>query len=119
MGRLLLDNGVRLDTDDRTLAHLHRAMLQKLRRGESFHLTWRDDDAIGDGRTTVWITPHTSIVCKLSGPVGALDPAWVEELVVAANSVGGLTPAPATVRGADAAADPVAEHAPLPSAGRQ
>lgn len=94
MGRLILGHDLRLDLDDRTLAHLHLAMKAKLRRGESFHLSWRDDPSIGDGRTTVWVHPEMSMVCKLSGPVEDIDRVWLDQFINAANSVAGLSPLP-------------------------
>lgn len=94
MGRVLFAGGVRLDLEDRALAHLHRVMLMKLHKGESFHLSWRDDVSIGDGRTTIWVTPETPFVCRLGAPIDDFDPHWLERLAVAANSVQGLSPLP-------------------------
>jgi hypothetical protein len=90
MGRLKFANGVRLDLDDRSLAHVNAVMQIKLRRGESFHLSWKDDPTIGDGRTTVWVHPETSSACTLGSRVAKLDPRWIEALMVTANSVGGM-----------------------------
>lgn len=92
MGRLTFLNGERVTLDDRTLSHVYRVMLTKMRNGEGFHLTWRDDPSIVHGRTTIWIHPETSFVCKIYTPVTRNDPAWIEELTVAANSVMGLIP---------------------------
>ena len=39
----------------------------KLRRGEQFQFTWKDDSSIGDGRTTIWVHPHCSIAYKFYG----------------------------------------------------
>jgi len=104
VGRLTFGEGIRVDFDDRALAHLYRAMLGKLHKGEGFHLSWKDDISIGDGRMTVWVHPDTSMVCKLGRPVGDVNPAWLSALSVAANSVEGLhlvpeplVPAPARV----------------------
>jgi len=92
MGRLTFLNGERVTLDDRTLSHLYRVMLTKMRNKEGFHLTWLDDPSVGGGRTTMWIHPETSFVCTISTPIDRYDPAWIEELTVAANSVVGLTP---------------------------
>lgn len=98
MGRLTFGVGLRVDAADRDLAHVHRVMLSKLRRGEGFHFSWKDDMSLGDGRTTVWVHPDTPLVCRLGRPVGDLNPRWLDELSVAANSIDGLTflPEPGT-----------------------
>jgi len=94
MGRLTFLNGERVNLDDRTLSHVYRVMLTKMRNGEGFHLTWVDDPSLGHGRTTMWIHSETSFVCKIGTPVDHYDPAWIEALTVAANSIAGLTPLP-------------------------
>lgn len=94
MGRLTFIHGERMTLEDRTLSHVYRVMLTKMRNGEGFHLTWVDDPSLGSGRTTMWIHPETSFVCKIAAPVDHYNPVWIEQLTVAANSVSGLTPAP-------------------------
>lgn len=61
MGRLIYGDSVRVHFDDHTLAHLEAVIGTKLRRGEPFMLMWRDDTAVGDGRSTVWINPGNKI----------------------------------------------------------
>lgn len=91
MGRLIFGEGLRVDAADRDMAHVHRVMLAKLRRGEGFHFSWKDDMSLGDGRTTVWVHPDAPLVCKLTHPVGSFNPQWLDRLTVAANSTEGLT----------------------------
>lgn len=67
-------------------------MQTKMRRGESFHLSWHDDPSIGNGRTILWVHPEMSVVCKLTQAVESIDREWLELLIVAANSVAGLSP---------------------------
>ena len=56
MGQLFYDDmGPAVDIDDRTLAHLKAVVTTKLRRSESFPLSWKSPDRLG--RTTVWIHP--------------------------------------------------------------
>jgi len=91
MGKFTYDSTVVVDFEDRLLAHLQIAMTTKLRRGESFAFTWKDDVALGDGRTTIWVHPAHQLVFKFYGsrpPV--LNRAWVEALLQAANSGAGL-----------------------------
>ena len=91
MGKLYYDSTLNTDIDDRTLAHLQVVIGAKLRRGESFYFSWRDDAAIGDGRTTIWLNPTIPLVFKFfGGKAPALNRAWVEELADSANSGPGL-----------------------------
>lgn len=90
MGRLRFPHEVRLDLDDWAMAHLYAAMQVKLRRGESFHLSWPHDISIGPGRTTTWVHAETSWVCTIGSRTRELDRRWVEAFVATANSVGGM-----------------------------
>lgn len=91
MGKFLYENVVKADFDDRVLAHLQMVIGMKQRRGEAFHFTWRDDASIGDGATIVWITARTTIAYKFyGGRKASLNRAWIEQMMLAANSGGGL-----------------------------
>lgn len=91
MGRFIYEGSAKVEFDDRTLAHLMLVIGTKLRRGEPFHFSWRDDTSIGDGRTTVWVHPRSSIVYKFYGSrLPKLNTAWVEALAFTANSIAGL-----------------------------
>lgn len=91
MGRLVYENSVKTTYDDRALAHLQLAILAKLRFGEPFALTWKDDASIGGGRTTVWLHTQTNLVFKYETPQRPLiNRARVHALTVTANSPTGL-----------------------------
>jgi hypothetical protein len=91
VGTLTYDSAITADFDDRTLAHLQVVIGAKLRRGESFYLSWKDDPAIGDGRSVIWINPTISIAYKYFGSrAPAINRAWVDEMMLAANSPAGL-----------------------------
>lgn len=91
MGRFAYDGTVTVDFDDRLLMHLQTVIAAKLRRGESFLFTWVDDDSAGDGRTTIWLHPHTLLTFKYFGKrPAALNRSWMEQLMLTANSAGGL-----------------------------
>ncbi|MFF2369120.1 ATP-dependent DNA ligase [Agromyces sp. NPDC058110] len=91
MGRFHYDGLVKIDFEDRTLAHLQVVIGAKVRRGESFSFTWRDDPSIGDGRTTVWIHPRAQILYKFyGGRAPQINRAWVDALMYSANSPAGL-----------------------------
>lgn len=91
MGRFIYSEGVRVDLDDRVLAHIQVVTGTKLRRNEPFYFTWRDDLSTGGGRTTVWIHSHASLVFKFhGGRVPKLSRAWLDDLMLTANSPNGL-----------------------------
>ena len=95
MGKFIYDGLMKVDFEDRLLAHLQLVIGAKIRRGESFHFTWKDDQSIGDGRTTVWIHPRVSVAYKFYGskrPV--INRAWVDALMYTANSPNGLYAVP-------------------------
>lgn len=107
MGRLTYDGVVSVEFEDRLLAHLQLVIGNKLRRGESFHFSWRDDASIGDGRTIIWVHPNASVVYKFfGGKTPAINRAWVEDLMTTANSAGGLhlVPEPSSTRSETAGA---------------
>lgn len=100
MGKFIYDGLVKVDFEDRLLLHLEMVIGAKLRRGEAFHFTWKDDTSIGDGRTTVWLNPRSSLVYKFYGSRRpAVNRAWIEALAYTANSPAGLhiVPEPAEI----------------------
>lgn len=80
-----------IDIDDRALAHLKVVIATKLRRGESFTLSWRHPDDQPRGRSTVWLHPSIPLRFVFDDPEPAvLDRQWIEELASSANSSGGI-----------------------------
>ena len=94
MGRLYYDGMAVLDIDDRTLAHVRAAVMAKLRRGEKFTFSWQVPAEQGSGRNTIWIHPAIPLRFQFRVAPGALNAAWVEQLLVAAHSTGGLVLVP-------------------------
>lgn len=92
MGKLLYGNlKTEIALDDRVLAHLQVIVTTKLRRGEGFFLNWKDDPAVGDGRSSAWIGPGVPLFFKFFGGKHIdLNRAWLEQMTVSANSNGGL-----------------------------
>lgn len=91
MGKFTYENTVKVDFDDRVLAHLQIVIMTKLKHREGFHFSWKDDASIGNGRTTVWIHPNPSLVFKFYGSRRpSINPAWVSALAFTANSPSGL-----------------------------
>jgi hypothetical protein len=92
VGKLLYGmSGIEIGFDDRVLAHLQVVIGAKLRRGESFYFSWRDDPNIGDGRSTIWLSDAIPLYFKYSGgKMPALNREWIETLVTSSNSGQGL-----------------------------
>ncbi|BDZ47421.1 ATP-dependent DNA ligase [Naasia aerilata] len=91
MGKLTYDSTLVVDFDDRVLAHLQIVIGAKLRRNESFYFSWRDDAAVGDGRSVIWLHPSIPVFYKYhGGRVPGINRSWIEELMATANSSGGL-----------------------------
>ena len=78
--------------EDRALAHLKVVIATKLRRNESFTLTWRHQDDQPGGRSTIWL--HPSIPLRFvfdDAEAPELSRRWIEDLAQSANSSGGVT----------------------------
>ncbi|WP_203137238.1 DUF7882 family protein [Microbacterium sp. JZ31] len=80
MGQLYYDHmGPAVDVDDRTLAHLKAVITTKLRRSESFTLSWQAPDR--HGRTTVWIHPSIPVKFLFDGQEPTqLNRDWIQRL---------------------------------------
>ncbi len=92
MGSLIYGvSGIEISFDDRVLAHLELVINAKLRRRESFMLSWRDSPDVGDGRSSIWLDTAIPLYFRYSGSrVPLIDKDWLEELVVEAGSTRGL-----------------------------
>ncbi|MBB2975298.1 hypothetical protein FHX49_000864 [Microbacterium endophyticum] len=77
--------------EDRALAHLKVIIATKLRRGESFTLSWRHPDDQPRGRSTIWLQESIPLRFVFDDPEPTmLSPEWMEELANSANSSGGI-----------------------------
>lgn len=91
MGKLTYDSTVTVDFDDRVLAHLQLVIGAKLRRNEAFYFSWKDDNQVGDGHSTLWIHPTIPLYFKFHGSKQAsINRKWIDALMLTANSPGGL-----------------------------
>ena len=92
MGTIYYGGGATpIHIEDRALAHLKVVIATKLRRGESFTLSWRHADDEPRGRTTVWLHPSIPLRFVFDDPEPALlSRDWIEELANSANSSGGI-----------------------------
>jgi hypothetical protein len=91
MGKFVYEGTVKTEIEDRALSHLQLVITAKLRRGEPFGFTWREDGSLGGCRTTVWIHPGSSLVFKYHGNrQPAINREWVDALAFTANAPTGL-----------------------------
>jgi hypothetical protein len=78
--------------DDRALAHLKVVIATKLRRSESFTVSWQHPDDQPRGRSTIWLHPSIPLRFVFDDPEPTeLSREWIEELANSANSSGGIT----------------------------
>lgn len=83
--------GIVVEFDDRLLTHLQIVIMQKFRRGQSFAMSWIDDPQVGDGRSSLWLTPTSPAYFKFLGSrVPAVDQQWIDRLNQSADSTRGL-----------------------------
>lgn len=77
--------------EDRILTSLMLLCASKLRRNESFLISWIDDDAIGDGRSAVWLSPGIELHFKFAGgPPPKHDPELLDQMLRASMRTSGL-----------------------------
>ena len=73
--------------EDRALAHLKVVIATKLRRNESFTVSWQHPEDQPRGRSTLWLHPSIPLRFVFDDPEPAeLSRAWIEELATSANS---------------------------------
>ena len=92
LGKLLYGNSaLEIEFEDRVLAHLQFVIGSKLRRREGFFFSWRDDPALGDGRSSIWIEASIPLYFKFAQPDRhQLNRDWLEQLTQSANQTQGL-----------------------------
>ena len=93
MGKLLYGSSkLEIEFDDRVMAHLQLVISTKLRRREPFFFSWRDDPAIGDGRSSIWLDPSIPLRFRYSSSERhQLNREWLDELTHSANQPTGLS----------------------------
>jgi hypothetical protein len=80
-----------LEFDDRTLSHLQVVVGSKLRRGESFFFSWKEEQSASDRRSSVWLSPGIPLMFKFSGGrAPRMNLEWLRLLEETANSGRGL-----------------------------
>ena len=95
MGTLIYGKSQRYEFEDRTLEHVRVVIAAKLRRKESFFLTWTPDGAGRLGAVSLWISPEMPIAFQFSGTVqGPLSREWIAALTRLSYSDRGLVVVP-------------------------
>jgi hypothetical protein len=107
VGRLTYGNsGHTIEIDDRALAHLQIVIGSKLRRNESLFFSWRDGADTGGGRGSIWLDAAIELHFSYSSAARIeINRKWLEQLVLSANTAGGLR----------LTEEPVAEQEPIPA----
>ena len=92
MGTFVYGSGaLRVEFDDRVLAHLQAVIGVKVRRNERFFFSWFDTQAVGDGRSAAWIAPEIPLAFRFTTTAQhRLNRPWIEAMILAAGSSGGL-----------------------------
>ncbi len=91
MGKFIYGQLVSAEFEDRLLAHLEVVITSKLRRGEGFLFSWKEEGAASASRTSIWVAPSLPIVYKYSGGrPPSINRTWIELLSQSASSSAGL-----------------------------
>lgn len=90
MGTMAHGN-ISVEFEDRLLSHLQIVIVQRFRRNESLVISWLDSQAVGDGRSSMWMTPTQPVYFKFAGSrVPSIDREWIDLLNESAASSTGL-----------------------------
>jgi hypothetical protein len=82
--------GSEYEFDDRVLSHLQVVITTKLRRRESFALTWMPENA-EYGRESIWIDNGFPIRFRFTEATGSpLNREWLEQLMESTHRPAGL-----------------------------
>jgi hypothetical protein len=95
------NTGEPIEIEDRALAHLTVIVATKLRRHESFTLSWQHTAHDPQGRSTIWL--HAAIPMRFvfdNPEAPELNREWIEGLAASANSSGGIVLVPEDDTGA-------------------
>lgn len=92
MGTIYYGGGAMpIHIEDRALAHLKVVIATKLRRDESFTVSWKHPDDQPRGRSTIWLHPSIPLRFVFDDPEPTeLSREWIEELATSASSTGGI-----------------------------
>ncbi len=85
------DSRTPIGIEDRALTHLKVVLTTKLRRNESFTLSWQHAAGEPRGRETLWMHPTIPLRFVFNETERPeLSRRWIEQLMRSANSTGGV-----------------------------
>jgi hypothetical protein len=91
MGHFVYGANAKYEFSDRTLAHVKVAAGLKLRRQESFYLSWVKPASEGSGRVTVWLSPSIPVQFQFTTQHPEdLNRVWLKALAMTAMSDRGM-----------------------------
>lgn len=93
MGILYYDStGRPIQVEDRALAHLKVVIATRLRRQESFTLSWEHPEGEDSGRSTIWLHPSIPLRFVFDDPQQPeLNGRWIEAMMRSVDSTGGIS----------------------------
>ena len=81
VGELIYGSGTRYDLGDRTLEHIRVVTGARLRRRESFYLSWVSSNDPETGRVSVWLSPSIPLQFHFFGNTPPkINPVWIRAL---------------------------------------
>ncbi|WP_309066717.1 DUF7882 family protein [Microbacterium sp.] len=84
-------NAEPIEIEDRALAHLKVVVATKLRRQESFTLSWQHPPEGPIGRSTIWLHPSIPLRFVFTEPTPPpLSAEWITAMANSANTSGGI-----------------------------
>jgi len=87
----LLHGTMSVDFEDRLLTHLQIVIIQRFRRNDPLIISWLDALTVGDGRSSMWMTPALPVYFKFAGSrVPTISADWLRTLSESAASSTGL-----------------------------
>jgi len=91
MGFLNYAGAQEYEFEDRTLAHLKVAITSKLRRQESFLMSWTNPPEKGSGRVSIWLAPSIPVTFRFAGSrAPELNEEWLTALTELSHTPRGL-----------------------------
>jgi len=84
-------NAEPISFDDRVLIHLQIVIVQKLRRGEGFTMTWTNTAESNYRRSSLWMHATIPVGFHFTGSkIPEINHSWLEELAHSASGSRGL-----------------------------
>lgn len=80
-----------IQIEDRELMHLKVVTATKLRRNESFTVSWQHGDDEPPGRSTIWVHPSVPLRFTFDDPEPCdVSHAWIAHMAESANTTRGI-----------------------------